>query len=65
MMIGGVTPVALPAGIPVWVDSRVMERPSVIVGGGSRSSKLRLAPAELLLLPAVEVVTDLATPSGR
>jgi prolyl-tRNA editing enzyme YbaK/EbsC (Cys-tRNA(Pro) deacylase) len=61
MLIGGVTAFGLPDGLPVWVDSRVMERPSVVLGGGSRSLKLRLAPSGLLALPAVEVVEDLAT----
>jgi prolyl-tRNA editing enzyme YbaK/EbsC (Cys-tRNA(Pro) deacylase) len=38
-----------------------MERDSVVLGGGSRSMKLRCAPAALTALPQVEVVTDLAT----
>lgn len=61
MVIGGVTPFALADGVPIWVDSRVMERDSVVLGGGSRSMKLRCAPAALTALPQVEVVTDLAT----
>ena len=61
MMIGGVTPFALPAGLPLWVDERVMARPSVVVGGGSRSLKLRVAPAVLATIPGAEVVSDLAT----
>jgi prolyl-tRNA editing enzyme YbaK/EbsC (Cys-tRNA(Pro) deacylase) len=32
------------------------------MGGGNRSSKIVLAPAELLKLPGVEVVDGLATP---
>ncbi len=44
MLIGGVTPFALPDGLPVYVDSRVMEPEWVIVGGGDRSSKVRIAP---------------------
>ena len=60
MLIGGVTPFGLPAELPIWVDAAVMGRPSVIVGGGSRSLKVRLAPAELLRLPGSEVVEGLA-----
>lgn len=61
MMIGGVTPFGLPDDdLPVWVDARVMERPSVVVGGGSRSLKLRVPPDALRRLRAVEVVPDLA-----
>jgi prolyl-tRNA editing enzyme YbaK/EbsC (Cys-tRNA(Pro) deacylase) len=60
MLIGGVTAFGLPDGLPIWVDSRVMERDQVILGGGSRSLKLRLAPAALLALAQVEVVDGLA-----
>ncbi len=49
--IGGVTIVGLPAGIPVLIDTGVLERPSVVVGGGNRTSKIRLDPQELLKLP--------------
>jgi prolyl-tRNA editing enzyme YbaK/EbsC (Cys-tRNA(Pro) deacylase) len=31
MMIGGVTVFALPRDLPLWVDARVMARPSVVV----------------------------------
>ncbi|HYI12007.1 MAG TPA: YbaK/EbsC family protein [Thermoanaerobaculia bacterium] len=51
MMIGGVTIPGLPDDVPIYLDQRVMERPKIIVGGGNRSSKIRLAPAELLKLP--------------
>ena len=40
MDIGGVTVVGLPDDLPVWVDSRVMERERIILGGGSRSCKV-------------------------
>jgi prolyl-tRNA editing enzyme YbaK/EbsC (Cys-tRNA(Pro) deacylase) len=60
MMIGGVTPFALPGNLPLWIDQRVMTRPSVVVGGGSRSLKIRLAPDGLLAVPNAEVVGDLA-----
>lgn len=61
-MIGGVTVFGLPEGLPIYVDARVMTRASIVVGGGSRSLKLRLAPAELRKLAAVQVVEDLAIP---
>ncbi len=53
--IGGVAIVGLPEGIPILIDERVMERPSVIVGGGNRTSKIRLDPRELLKLPDTRV----------
>jgi prolyl-tRNA editing enzyme YbaK/EbsC (Cys-tRNA(Pro) deacylase) len=60
MSLGGVTPVGLPLGLPLWIDARVMTRPRVIIGGGSRSCKLLLEPAALAALHDAEVVDDLA-----
>ncbi len=37
-----------------------MERPEIILGGGSRSWKVKAPPATLLALPGAEVVDDLA-----
>jgi prolyl-tRNA editing enzyme YbaK/EbsC (Cys-tRNA(Pro) deacylase) len=37
MLIGGVTALALPPDLPLWVDEQVMARPTVVLGGGSRS----------------------------
>jgi prolyl-tRNA editing enzyme YbaK/EbsC (Cys-tRNA(Pro) deacylase) len=62
MAIGGVTPFGLPADLPIWVDSAVMARPRVVLGGGSRSWKVIAPPAILLSLPSVEVVDGLAAP---
>ena len=60
MAIGGVTAIGLPDDVPLWIDSRVVSRPRIVLGGGDRSSKI-LAPPELLLaLPNAEVVPDLA-----
>ena len=60
-MIGGVTIFALPATMPVLIDTRVMERQSIIVGGGNRSSKVRIDPHALERLPNARVV-DIAVP---
>jgi prolyl-tRNA editing enzyme YbaK/EbsC (Cys-tRNA(Pro) deacylase) len=60
MEIGGVTPFGLPDHLPVLVDSRVMEAPWIILGGGNRSSKLRVTPDSLRSLPSVRVVEGLA-----
>ena len=60
MLIGGVTPFAIPGGIPIYVDARVLGRPTVIVGGGSRSSKIRLDPEVFRRLPGYQVVESLA-----
>jgi prolyl-tRNA editing enzyme YbaK/EbsC (Cys-tRNA(Pro) deacylase) len=61
MMIGGVTPFGLPDDLPLYVDSRVMAQESVVIGGGSRSMKIRLAPDGLLRLPATRVIDGLAS----
>jgi prolyl-tRNA editing enzyme YbaK/EbsC (Cys-tRNA(Pro) deacylase) len=62
MAIGGVTPFALPDGLPLWIDAAVMARSSVVVGGGSRSAKLVLDPAVLAAVAGAEVVDGLARP---
>lgn len=59
--IGGVTIFGLPAGLPVWLDSRVVECDWVIVGAGSRSAKIRLDPSQLVGRDGYEVVESLAT----
>jgi prolyl-tRNA editing enzyme YbaK/EbsC (Cys-tRNA(Pro) deacylase) len=61
MEIGGVTPFGLPVDLPVLVDARVMGPDWIVLGGGNRSSKLRLAPEALLVLRSVRVVEGLAT----
>jgi prolyl-tRNA editing enzyme YbaK/EbsC (Cys-tRNA(Pro) deacylase) len=61
--IGGVTPFGLPPSLPIWVDAAVMERPRIVLGGGSRSWKVLAAPEILLRLPNVEVVEGLAAPA--
>ena len=65
MEIGGVTPFGLPDGLPILVDARVMEPDWIILGGGNRSSKLRLAPDTLRALSSVRVVDGLAVERGR
>ncbi len=63
MALGGVTPLALPAGLPLWVDGRVMARERIVLGAGSRFAKVVAPPAILEALGA-EVVADLAKPAG-
>lgn len=61
MLIGGVTIAGLPPEIPIYIDQRVMEQERVIIGGGNRSSKARIAPTELLKLPNA-ATADIAIP---
>jgi prolyl-tRNA editing enzyme YbaK/EbsC (Cys-tRNA(Pro) deacylase) len=60
-MIGGVTLLALPADWPVYIDERVMSLDYAILGGGNRSSKIKLAPDELRKIPNATVV-DIGVP---
>lgn len=61
MQIGGVTVFGMPSDMPIWVDSRVMARDRIVLGGGSRSWKVIATPAILRALPGAEVVEGLAT----
>lgn len=63
MQIGGVTPFGTTSELPLWIDSRVMERDRLIIGGGSRDRKLLVPPATLAGHPRSEVVEGLAKPS--
>jgi prolyl-tRNA editing enzyme YbaK/EbsC (Cys-tRNA(Pro) deacylase) len=59
MEYGGITPVGLPAGWRVLVDTSLTTMPVVVIGSGLRRSKL-LVPGRLLAeLPHAEVVDDL------
>jgi prolyl-tRNA editing enzyme YbaK/EbsC (Cys-tRNA(Pro) deacylase) len=60
MMIGGVTVFGLPPDLRIWVDERVMSRPQIVLGGGSRSWKVVAPPDILRHLPKVEIVPSLA-----
>jgi prolyl-tRNA editing enzyme YbaK/EbsC (Cys-tRNA(Pro) deacylase) len=60
MAIGGVTAIGLPDEVPLWIDSRVVSRPRIVLGGGDRSSKILAPPDLLLALPNAEVIEALA-----
>ena len=69
MEVGGVTPFGLPAGMPLYVDARVGALDWIILGGGGRRTKIKIAPRVLELLGG-DVVENLAverreTPSSR
>ncbi|WP_311197993.1 YbaK/EbsC family protein [Ornithinimicrobium sp. INDO-MA30-4] len=64
MEFGGITPLGLPAEWPIWVDSRVMRQPWVVIGAGVRAAKLRIRGAAVGDLPGVEVVDGLAAEIG-
>jgi len=60
MEYGGITPVGLPAGYRVLVDSRFAEEGTMaLMGSGVRRSKLLMPGPLLCAMPGVEVVEDL------
>ena len=58
MEVGGVTPFSLPSDLPLYVDERVMQLESVILGGGGRGLKIGISPQVFTQLGA-EVIQDL------
>ena len=60
MEIGGVTPITLPRSLPLWVDSKVMQRNTIVLGGGNRSSKIKVSPKIFKYTYNTEIVEGLA-----
>ena len=60
MEIGGVTPLTLPNNLPIWIDSKIMKRESVVLGGGNRSSKIKISPKIFNFINNTEIVDNLA-----
>lgn len=60
MIVGGVTPIGLSHALPIWVDRRVMQRASIVIGGGDRATKLRVTPTVFDKLNQAEVIDGLA-----
>lgn len=64
MEYGGINPVGLPEGWPIWVDGAVADRDWVCIGSGVRRSKLFIPVSGLLGLPGAERVDGLARDLG-
>jgi prolyl-tRNA editing enzyme YbaK/EbsC (Cys-tRNA(Pro) deacylase) len=62
MMIGGVTVFALPDGLPIYVDDGLMPLDYVILGGGSRSTKIKIVPEVFRRLPGAQIIAGLSQP---
>ncbi|MGY1708473.1 YbaK/EbsC family protein [Geodermatophilus sp. SYSU D00758] len=62
MAYGGITPIGLPDSWPVLVDPTVVAAELVVVGSGTRGSKLAVPGAVLGALPAVQVLEGLGRP---
>jgi prolyl-tRNA editing enzyme YbaK/EbsC (Cys-tRNA(Pro) deacylase) len=59
MMIGGVTVFALPTDLPIYIDAQIMGLDYVILGGGSRSLKIKVTPEALRRLSNTQIVPAL------
>jgi prolyl-tRNA editing enzyme YbaK/EbsC (Cys-tRNA(Pro) deacylase) len=62
MAYGGITPIGLPADWPVLVDAAVAASDLVVVGSGTRGSKLAVPGEVLAALPGAEVLEGLGQP---
>ncbi|RZU34417.1 YbaK/EbsC family protein [Blastococcus saxobsidens] len=62
MAYGGITPVGLPASWPLLVDAGVAAADLVVIGSGTRGSKLAVPGSLLAALPAAEVLEGLGQP---
>jgi prolyl-tRNA editing enzyme YbaK/EbsC (Cys-tRNA(Pro) deacylase) len=62
MAYGGITPVGLPTDWPVLVDPAVAAADWVVIGSGTRGSKLAVPGAALSALPAAVVLEGLGQP---
>ncbi len=60
MEIGGVTVFGLPKDIPLYIDAAMMDQPYLIVGAGSRTAKVSIAPSELAKIPNCTVIEGLS-----
>jgi prolyl-tRNA editing enzyme YbaK/EbsC (Cys-tRNA(Pro) deacylase) len=62
MAYGGITPVGLPESWPLLIDAAVASGELLVVGSGTRGSKLALPGEVLAALPNAEVLAGLGQP---
>jgi prolyl-tRNA editing enzyme YbaK/EbsC (Cys-tRNA(Pro) deacylase) len=62
MAFGGITPIGLPADIPVLVDTAVAAQEWLVIGSGIRGSKLAVSGSTLAGLPGAVVLEGLGRP---
>jgi prolyl-tRNA editing enzyme YbaK/EbsC (Cys-tRNA(Pro) deacylase) len=62
MRVGGVTAFGLPEGLPLYVDSRVLDLDWIILGTGGRNGKIRISPQVFHRMAGVKVVEGMAVP---
>jgi prolyl-tRNA editing enzyme YbaK/EbsC (Cys-tRNA(Pro) deacylase) len=62
MAYGGITPVGLPASWPLLIDAGVAAAEFVVIGSGTRGSKLAVSGPVLAALPGAVVLEGLGRP---
>lgn len=62
MIIGGVTPVALPPDINIYIDKNIENLDYIILGGGSRSQKIKIDINSLSTIPNTQFIQGLGIP---
>ena len=62
MEFGAITPVGLPEQWPLLVDKAVADSAAVIIGSGTRSSKLLVPGSFFATLPRAQIIEGLAQP---
>jgi prolyl-tRNA editing enzyme YbaK/EbsC (Cys-tRNA(Pro) deacylase) len=62
MAYGGITPIGLPPGWPVLVDAAVAGGELLVIGSGTRGSKLAVPGDVLARLPGAQVLEGLGRP---
>ena len=62
MTVGGVTAIGLPDSLPLWVDSAVLERERIVLGGSSRERKIIISPSVFKKTSNTEIISGLARP---
>jgi prolyl-tRNA editing enzyme YbaK/EbsC (Cys-tRNA(Pro) deacylase) len=65
MEYGGITPIGLPEGWPVFVDQRVVTTDLLVIGSGVRRSKIMLPGETFLRLFGVQVIEGLSVEGER
>ena len=53
----GVSPLALPEGLPVYIDDALLGFQTVLVGAGEAGAEIEIAPAELVRITGAFVTT--------
>ena len=61
MLLGGVTVFALPAELSIYVDDKLLALDWLILGSGSRSSKIKISPEVFRRLANARIVAGLST----